>query len=570
MSSQEAICCAKIMKTLNEFRKEETLCDVTLNVQGNCFPAHRNVLSANSEFFRALFANEMKEKTENSVHMEEFEPKIMEQLLDYMYGGGIKIERENALDVAIGADFLILTELKQKACEFLISDLNSENCLFMLYMAEKYNVRELRDSAQKHILENYVAVSASSAFVTLSIEQMIAMVSSDDLVAREEKVFESVLKWTRHDLEPRRKHFSTLFSHVRLVYLARCYLITQVQEEDLVKNDESCLRLVNAAKQYFSCSKETFTDDLCQQPRACQTAILMVGGWQEYCDVTPSAKVFMPSIQQVFELTPMMGSRNNHGIAVHDGLVYVAGGTTKNSSVTRSVELFDPRTNTWSSVKSLQKEVAGMGVAVLGEFLYAVGGRDAEGWPQSIVQRYNSKSNIWELVASMTTSRTRHCVAGTTLLYAFGGYSSDDDIPLLSAECYDHVKDLWVDIAPMKQRRSDACAVSVHGKIFVMGGEDILKSPIKLASCEVYDPEINVWTAITPSLQPRSHAGATVIQNKIFLLGGVNQNNRELRSVECYDTHQCEWATVANLPVGIEGFACCTITVPGELMPVLV
>ena len=564
--------CAKVMRTLNDFRKEEILCDVTLNVQGMCFAAHRNILSANSEFFKALFANEMKEKTENVVRMDEFEPKVLEQLLNYMYGGGIRIDKENALDIAIGADFLILTELKDKACEFLISDLNSENCLFLLYMAEKYNVRELRDSAQKHILEQYVAVSASSAFVTLSIEQMLAVISSDDLVAREEKIFESVLKWTKHDMDTRRKHFPALFSHVRLIYLARCYLITQVQEEDLVKSDGSCLRLVSAAREYFSSPKGTVknSDHLCLQPRACQTAILIVGGWQENCDITASAKVFMPSIKQVFELSPMTAPRNNHGIAVHDGVVYVMGGTAKNSSVTRSAEMFDPRTNTWSTVMSMHKEVGGVGLAVLGDLLYAVGGRDAEGWPQSTAQRYNPKLNKWEYIASMATSRTRHCVVGSTHLYAFGGYCSDDDAPLMSAECYDHAKNCWVDIAPMNQRRSDASAVSVHGKIFVMGGEDITESPIKLASCELYNPETNAWIFIAPSLQPRSHAGAAVIQSKIFLLGGVNKNNRELRSVECYDTDQREWMAVASLPIGIEGFACCAITVPGELMPVLV
>ena len=171
----------------------------------------------------------------------------------------------------------------------------------------------------------------------------------------------------------------------------------------------------------------------------------------------------------------------------------------------------------------------------------------------------------------MSVSRTRHCVvAGTSHLYAIGGYSSNDDIPLMSAEMYDQDRNVWVEIAPMKQRRSDASAVCVNDKIFVMGGEDISESPIKLASCEVYDPENDTWTAIARCLQPRSHAGATVIRDKIFLLGGVNTNNRELRSIECYDTNQCEWVEVASLPFGIEGFACCTITVPGELMPVLV
>lgn len=59
-----------------------------------------------------------------------------------MYGGGIIIMRENVFDLVIGLDFLFLIELKGKVCEYLISDLNLENCLFFLYMVEKYNVRE--------------------------------------------------------------------------------------------------------------------------------------------------------------------------------------------------------------------------------------------------------------------------------------------------------------------------------------------------------------------------------------------------------------------------------------------
>ena len=572
MCSQEGIFCANVMKSLNEFRKEGILCDVTLSAQGESFPAHRNVLSANSEFFKALFANEMKENIENTVHMEEFEPQVMEQLLNYMYGGGITIMRENALDLAIGSDFLFLTELKGKACEYLISDLNSENCLFLLYMAEKYNVRELRDSAQTHILENYVAVSVSEGFAALSIEQLLAIVSSDDLVAREEKIFESVIRWTKQDLETRKKLFPTLFSCIRLIYMARCYLINEVQEDDLVKNDESCLRLVTAAKEFFSTPKGTVQNSeyASMRPRACQTAILMVGGWEENSDITASSKVYMTSIKQIFEVSAMSTPRKNHGIAVHEGLVYVVGGTTKNGNVTRSAELYDPRTNTWSSLFSLRKEVAGVGVAMVGDYLYAAGGHDSKGMPQSIVQRYSAKLNKWECVASMNASRTRHCVVGLNYVYTFGGYSSNEDIPLKSAEYYNHLSDSWVDIAPMNQRRSDACAVCMGNKVYVIGGEDILGSPIKLASCEMYNPKTNRWTNIVALRQPRSHAGAVVVKDKVFVLGGVGGNNRELRSVECYDADQQKWQEVANLSAGIEGFGCCVITVPGELMPVLV
>lgn len=48
-----------ILSTMNNLRKTYTLCDVTLNVQGEKFPAHRIVLAACSDYFCAMFTNEV-------------------------------------------------------------------------------------------------------------------------------------------------------------------------------------------------------------------------------------------------------------------------------------------------------------------------------------------------------------------------------------------------------------------------------------------------------------------------------------------------------------------------------
>ena len=571
MVSPETGLSVNIMKSLNDFREEEMFCDVTLIVQGVCYPAHRNVLAANSEFFKALFANEMREKSDKVVYMDDFEPKIFEGLLNYMYCGKVPINTNNALDLAIGADFMFLTELRQRACEFLTKSLRSENCLFLLSMAEKYNFREIRDAAQIYILENYVAVSTCREFLNLTIEQFLAMIPSDELVAREEDIFESVVRWTKHSVETRKKHFSALFSHIRLIHLARCFLINEVQEEGLVKSEENCLQRVNAAKEFFSLpSKAAKNKDKLCHPRTCQTAILLVGGWEENHVVTASTTLFIPSIKQCFMLSPLLMPRKNHGTTVHEGLAYAVGGTSNNSKTMRSVEMYDPKTNSWSSVMPLHKEVSGVGLAVYRDCLYAVGGHDSEGQPLNTVQCYNPKQNKWEYVALMNASRTRHCVVGATFLYSFGGYGSEDFLPLSSAEFYDGSSDSWKDMAPMNQRRSDACAVSVGVKLYVIGGEDILESPIKLGSCEVYNPANNMWTMLKPLFEPRSHAGAAVIKKKIYILGGIDKHCRELRSVECYDMEQVTWEMIATLPVALEGLGCCSITVPGELMSTLV
>ena len=53
-------CHAKsILTTMNMLRKTHTLCDVTLRVDSMDFPAHRIVLAACSDYFCAMFTNEV-------------------------------------------------------------------------------------------------------------------------------------------------------------------------------------------------------------------------------------------------------------------------------------------------------------------------------------------------------------------------------------------------------------------------------------------------------------------------------------------------------------------------------
>ena len=46
-----------ILSTMNNLRKEDRLCDIKLQVDGDLFPAHRIVLAACSDYFCAMFTN---------------------------------------------------------------------------------------------------------------------------------------------------------------------------------------------------------------------------------------------------------------------------------------------------------------------------------------------------------------------------------------------------------------------------------------------------------------------------------------------------------------------------------
>ena len=73
-------------------------------------------------------------------------------------------------------------------------------------------------------------------------------ISSDEIyVSAEEDVFEFILTWIDHDKVERKKYFSDLFRHVRLVHVSHDYLHNEIETNKLVKDNEDCLLLLKAA-----------------------------------------------------------------------------------------------------------------------------------------------------------------------------------------------------------------------------------------------------------------------------------------------------------------------------------
>ena len=64
------------------------LCDVVLVLPGpRRIPAHRIVLSSASDYFSAMFTNDVLEATQNEVNMKDVDPDAMTSLVQYMYDG---------------------------------------------------------------------------------------------------------------------------------------------------------------------------------------------------------------------------------------------------------------------------------------------------------------------------------------------------------------------------------------------------------------------------------------------------------------------------------------------------
>ena len=79
-------------------------------------------------------------------------------------------------------------------------------------------------------------------------------------------------------------------------------------------------------------------------------------------------------------------------------------------------------------------------------------------------------------------------------------YISGGGDPILqtktSVKCYDLNTNTWSYVAKMNTPRSGHCLVSIYGRLYAIGGQNV-------DSIEVYDPENNTWTLLQHKMEGR-------------------------------------------------------------------
>ncbi|XP_072504681.1 kelch-like protein 20 isoform X1 [Notamacropus eugenii] len=527
------------LEVINLLRKHRELCDVVLVVGAKKIYAHRVILSACSPYFRAMFTGELAESRQTEVVIRDIDERAMELLIDFAYTSQITVEEGNVQTLLPAACLLQLAEIQEACCEFLKRQLDPSNCLGIRAFADTHSCRELLRIADKFTQHNFQEVMESEEFMLLPANQLIDIISSDELNVRsEEQVFNAVMAWVKYSIQERRPLLPQVLQHVRLPLLSPKFLVGTVGSDPLIKSDEECRDLVDEAKNYLLLPQER---PLMQGPRTrprkpirCGEVLFAVGGWCSG-DAISSVERYDPQTNEWRMVASMSKRRCGVGVSVLDDLLYAVGGHD-GSSYLNSVERYDPKTNQWSSdVAPTSTCRTSVGVAVLGGYLYAVGGQDGVSC-LNIVERYDPKENKWTRVASMSTRRLGVAVAVLGgFLYAVGG--SDGTSPLNTVERYNPQENRWHTIAPMGTRRKHLGCAVYQDMIYAVGGRD---DTTELSSAERYNPRTNQWSPVVAMTSRRSGVGLAVVNGQLMAVGGFD-GTTYLKTIEVFDPDANTW-----------------------------
>ncbi|NWS25605.1 ZBT8B protein, partial [Polioptila caerulea] len=115
----------KLLGELNEQRKRDFFCDCSIIVEGRIFKAHKNILFANSGYFRALLIHYIQDSGRHSTaSLDIVTSEAFSIILDFLYSGKLDLCGDNVIEVMSAASYLQMTDVVNFCKSYIRSSLD--------------------------------------------------------------------------------------------------------------------------------------------------------------------------------------------------------------------------------------------------------------------------------------------------------------------------------------------------------------------------------------------------------------------------------------------------------------
>ncbi|XP_064636563.1 kelch-like protein 5 isoform X3 [Lineus longissimus] len=544
----------RMMKKMESYLCNRKLCDVILVTGAKRIAAHRVVLSAASDYFAAMFTNDVKEASQEEIKMKDVDSEALALLVQYMYTGKIDLKEETVESLLSTSCLLQLLEVVEACCGFLMKQLHPSNCLGIRHFADAQGCADLFKVANNYVMEQFVEVIRNQEFLLLPWEEVAKLLASDDLnVPNEETIFDALVTWANHEPSTRKQMLSKLLCHIKLPLLTPQFIADRVETDPLFRDDRDCQELIMEAMKYHLLPERRLSMQSPRtKPRKSTVGMLYAVGGMDCAKGNTSIEKYDLRTNTWTQVANMNGRRLQFGVAVLDDKLFVVGGRDGLKTL-NTVECYDPKKKTWTLMPPMSTHRHGLGVGVLEGPMYAVGGHD--GWSYlNTVERWDPQARQWSYVAPMSIPRSTVGVSVLgNKLYAVGG--RDGSSCLRSLECYDPHTNKWSLCSPMNKRRGGVGVAICNGFLYACGGHDAPASnptSSRFDCVERYDPKTDAWTLVSSISSPRDSIGVCLLGDKLYAVGGYD-GMQYLSDVECYDPQNNEWSKVSPLCTGRAG-----------------
>merc|ERR1712012_366743 len=213
--------------------------DVTLVVENHRFHAHKVILAARSEYFRALLYGGMKESQLEEIELKDTHLLAFKELLRYIYRGHMTLgnqKDELILEILGLAHKYGFQDLESSISDYLKAVLSIKNVCLIYDMASLYGLEKLIISCCFFMDRHAVEVIQHESFANLSGDCVRDIISRDSFCAPEVEIFSAVYNWVKVN-EASPEECSQILDNVRLSLIPTQDLLKVVRPTSLVQPD---------------------------------------------------------------------------------------------------------------------------------------------------------------------------------------------------------------------------------------------------------------------------------------------------------------------------------------------
>jgi len=567
---------AGLLVGLAGLRDQGLLLDTCLWAEGEKYQAHRVVLASCSPYFQAMFTSGMKEaqwaedkgKTQDIV-LPGVAANGLRLLLEFVYTGKLELTPENIQEVLACAAQLQVKSVVALCARYLDTNLDLENCVDILTLADTFTLHKLRHNVLRFLSENLKQFCKTPEFQRLDSSQISSLLNSNfPINMSESDVLAAAAAWIEHDLTSRLRWADQVVDAVRLV---------DIPSRDIVgMMDRPALKTMKdklAALERLSPLRQSDTYKMVNS-RGMEMAVVKVGGFGP-SGITNDISYYHTNCKEGGVWRQLTAVPHveccNVGVAVLHNQLYVVGGCF-NQGLQENIHPFgfcyNPRQDKWTTISAMVRERCRFTLTECGGKLFAIGGcsESIEMEDDVSVEVYCPDIDSWQVTARLPGgNRSQHAsVKRRERILVSGGL--DHDTVLDTILEYRPEEDNWSTLTRMPRPRADHTMILYDDMVYLVGGwRDSGEGRVLIAEVDRYDVLADRWAVETTVPTPRFHAGVTKVGGKLFIIGGFLDDDmfdRATGVTDCFDLNTGQWMAEKAYPHDVWEHACVSLNVP--------
>ena len=402
-------------------------------------------------------------------------------------------------DLLVASEFLDMPVLSRQVISWLEHQLDSENVLDLWIFSKQFLIAKLEVICWKFLMKHFNEIKTPQ-LKALNKEDLLSLLSSDDLRMKEESVWKLVEELTGPN------DAGTL--------IMECVRYGLLEESFLTK------RVFTSTKfqRHFS-SNLPIVSPSGMKPRMPSNLVFFFGGFQQQQQQPSTTMSVLDPSTGVFGNLPISFPTGYaySGAVVDNHTIYIAGGYLEGQGPVNRLLKLNLDDLSLVDLSRFETPRNYVGLCKIGQELFVVGGHSGPERLRSI-ERYSIAENQWFTYGEeMTEKRSDAGVAALNgKIYVVGGFNGFKQFR--SVEIFDPQTGTWQAGKEMNQGRMAVALAVKGGKLYAVGGSGLVGD--SLTSGEVFDPKKNSWSALPDMQIPRCLHTIFVADGRLTVAGG--------------------------------------------------